>query len=89
MSFIGWILIGLIMGAIARAILPGKAAGGWIVTLVVGVLGALLGGWIGGALFGADANDAFFSLTTWFWAFVGSLLVLLIWGAIAGRSTRK
>ena len=49
MSFIGWILIGLIMGAIARAILPGKAAGGWIVTLIVGVLGALLGGWIGGA----------------------------------------
>ncbi|MDF9876538.1 putative membrane protein YeaQ/YmgE (transglycosylase-associated protein family) [Cellulosimicrobium cellulans] len=53
------------------------------------MLGAPLGGWIGGALFGADANDEFFSLTTWFWAFVGSLLVLLIWGAIAGRSARK
>lgn len=51
MGIIGWILIGLIMGAIARAILPGKAAGGWFITLVVGVLGALLGGWIGGALF--------------------------------------
>ncbi len=89
MGFIGWILIGLIMGAIARAILPGKAAGGWVVTLIVGVLGALLGGWIGGAIFGADANDEFFSLTTWFWAFVGSLLVLLIWGAITGRRSRN
>lgn len=86
MGFIGWVLIGLIMGAIARAVLPGKAAGGWIVTLVVGVLGALLGGWIAGALFDVDVNESFFSLTTWFWAFIGSLLVLVIWGVVAGRS---
>ncbi|MFI6423425.1 GlsB/YeaQ/YmgE family stress response membrane protein [Promicromonospora sp. NPDC050880] len=87
MGIIGWILIGLIMGAIARAILPGRAAGGWLITLVVGVLGALLGGWIGGALFDVQVNDSFFSLTTWFWALVGSLLVLVIWGAIARRRT--
>ncbi|MFI8527236.1 GlsB/YeaQ/YmgE family stress response membrane protein [Promicromonospora sukumoe] len=85
MGIIGWILIGLIMGAIARAILPGKAAGGWFITLVVGVLGALLGGWIGGALFNVQVNESFFSLTTWFWALIGSLLVLVIWGAIARR----
>lgn len=87
MSIIGWILIGLVAGALARAILPGKAAGGWIVSLVVGVLGALLGGWIGGALFGVKANESFFSLTTWFWALLGSLLVLVVWGAVARRRT--
>ncbi len=85
MGIIGWILIGLIMGAIARAILPGRAGGGWIITLVIGVLGALLGGWIGGALFDVQVNESFFSLTTWFWALIGSLLVLTIWGAIARR----
>lgn len=86
MGIIGWILIGLIMGAIARSILPGKARGGWLITLVIGVLGALLGGWLGGALFGVQANQSFFSLTTWLWAFIGSLLVLVIWGAVRGRT---
>ena len=85
MGIIGWILIGLIMGAIARAILPGKAKGGWLITLVIGVLGALLGGWIGGEFFGVRANGSFFSLNTWLWAFIGSLLVLVIWGAVTGR----
>jgi uncharacterized membrane protein YeaQ/YmgE (transglycosylase-associated protein family) len=84
-GIIGWILIGLIMGAIARSILPGKARGGWLITLVIGVLGALLGGWLGGELFGVRTNESFFSLTTWLWAFIGSLLVLAIWGAVTGR----
>ena len=85
MGFLSWILIGLIMGAIARAVMPGKAAGGWIVTLIVGIVGAIVGGWIGG-LFGFDANEGFFSWATWIWAFIGSLVVLFIWGLIAGRS---
>lgn len=85
MGIIGWILIGLIMGAIARVLLPDRVAGGWVITLVIGVLGALLGGWIGGVLFDVQANESFYSLTTWFWALIGSLLVLTIWGAIARR----
>ena len=51
MGIIGWILIGLIMGAIARAIVPGKQKGGWIVTLLLGIVGALLGGFIASAVF--------------------------------------
>ena len=47
MSIIGWIVLGLIAGAIAKAILPGRQGGGWLVTLLLGVVGALLGGWIG------------------------------------------
>ncbi len=85
MGFLGWILIGFIMGAIARAVLPGKAGGGWVVTLLVGVLGALLGGWLASVLFDVDTNDSFFSFTTWFWAFVGSLLVLVVAGVVTGR----
>ncbi|RJN32930.1 GlsB/YeaQ/YmgE family stress response membrane protein [Nesterenkonia natronophila] len=85
MSIIGWIILGLIAGAIARAILPGKQPGGILVTLITGVLGALLGGWIASAIFGVNVNDAFFDLPTWGFAILGGLIVSFIWSAIAGK----
>jgi uncharacterized membrane protein YeaQ/YmgE (transglycosylase-associated protein family) len=84
MGFFGFLLLGLIAGAIAKAILPGKNGGGWVITLVLGVVGALLGGWIGGLIFG-EGLEEFFSLQTWVLAIVGSLIVLVIYGAITGR----
>jgi uncharacterized membrane protein YeaQ/YmgE (transglycosylase-associated protein family) len=84
MGFFGFLLLGLIAGAIAKAILPGKNGGGWVVTLVLGVVGALLGGWIGGLIFG-EGLEEFFSLQTWALAIVGSLIVLVIYGAVTGR----
>ncbi|MFJ3956848.1 GlsB/YeaQ/YmgE family stress response membrane protein [Arthrobacter sp. NPDC090010] len=84
MGFIGWIVLGLIAGAIAKAIMPGKQGGGWLATLLLGVVGALLGGWIGSAVFHVGLNE-FWSLSTWLLAIVGSLIVLFIWGLI----TRK
>lgn len=84
MGILGWIVLGLLAGAIAKALLPGKQAGGWLATLILGVVGALLGGWLGSLLFDAPLED-FFSLQTWILAIVGSIIVLLIWGAITGR----
>ncbi|GAA2947124.1 MULTISPECIES: GlsB/YeaQ/YmgE family stress response membrane protein [Glutamicibacter] len=84
MGFIGWIVLGLIAGAIAKAILPGKQGGGWIATLVLGVIGALVGGWIGQAVFNADV-DKFFSLSSWLLAIGGSLIVLVVWGFITKK----
>lgn len=84
MGFLGFLLLGLICGAIAKAILPGKQGGGWIATLILGVIGAFLGGWIGGAVAGAEMNE-FFSLASWFWAIIGSLIVLVVWGFITNR----
>ena len=66
----------------------GKQGGGWIATLVLGVIGALLGGWIGGMLFG-EGVDAFFSLSSWLLAIGGSLIVLLIWGFITSRGSKN
>jgi uncharacterized membrane protein YeaQ/YmgE (transglycosylase-associated protein family) len=83
-GILGWIVLGLLAGAIAKALLPGKQAGGWIATLILGVVGALLGGWLGSLLFDAPLED-FFSLQTWILAIVGSIIVLLIWGAITKR----
>jgi len=85
MGFIGWIVLGLIAGAIAKAILPGRQAGGWFATLILGVVGALFGGWLGSWLIpGFDINN-FWSFQTWITAIVGSLVVLFIYGLV----TRK
>ena len=84
MSFLGFLLLGLIAGAIAKLILPGKQGGGWFITLILGVVGALLGGWLGSVLFNVELGS-FFNLTTWLLAIGGSLVVLLLYGLIAGR----
>ena len=87
MGIIGWIILGLLAGAIAKAILPGNQGGGWLVTLVLGVVGALLGGFIGSALFNAPLED-FFSIQTWLLAIGGSIVVLLIFGLVTrGRKS--
>ena len=88
MSIIGWIILGLIAGAIAKAILPGRQGGGWIVTLLLGIVGALLGGWIGSALFNVNISS-FWSLSTWLLAIGGSIIVLLIYGLITRGSRRR
>jgi uncharacterized membrane protein YeaQ/YmgE (transglycosylase-associated protein family) len=87
LSFLAFLLLGLIAGAIAKAILPGKQGGGWFMTLLLGVVGALLGGWLGGLLFGVDLQE-FWSIQTWLVAIVGSIIVLLIYGLVTRNSRR-
>ena len=83
MGIIAWIVLGLLAGVIAKAILPGPNPGGLIVTTLVGVAGALLGGFIARALDLGDIRD-FWDLETWLIAIAGSILVLLIWRALTG-----
>ena len=87
MGFFAFLILGLIAGAIAKAILPGRQGGGWVITLILGVVGALLGGLIGSAIFGTGLQE-FFSLTTWLLAIGGAIIVLLIDGMITKRSHR-
>jgi len=88
MGFIAFLILGLIAGVIAKLILPGKQGGGWFVTLLLGVVGALLGGWIGSLLFNVGL-DEFWDLSTWLLAIGGSIIVLLIWGLITRGSRRS
>jgi uncharacterized membrane protein YeaQ/YmgE (transglycosylase-associated protein family) len=71
-------------GAIAKAILPGDDPGGIIVTMLIGIAGALVGGFIASALDIGDL-DEFFDIGTWLIAIGGSLLLLLIYRAVVGR----
>lgn len=85
MSFLGFLLLGLITGAIAKLILPGRQGGGWITTLILGVIGAILGGWLGGLVFQIDYTG-FFNVQSWMIAIVGSVIVLLLWGLLTQRT---
>lgn len=87
MGFIAFLILGLIAGAIAKAILPGRQGGGWVITMILGVVGAFLGGWLGGMIFGSGLQE-FFSIQTWLLAIVGSLIVLAIYGMVTKRSAR-
>ncbi len=83
MGILGWILLGLIAGAIAKALHKGDEPGGILGTMVVGILGAILGGLIASAV-GIGAIDSFFSIGTWLIAIGGALLLLVIYSTIMG-----
>jgi uncharacterized membrane protein YeaQ/YmgE (transglycosylase-associated protein family) len=87
MGWLSFIILGLIAGVIAKLILPGRQGGGWFLTLLLGVVGALLGGWLAGLIFGIGYDD-FWSIQSWLIAIVGAIIVLLIWGLIT-RNSRK
>lgn len=87
MGWLAFIILGLIAGVIAKLILPGRQGGGWIATLILGVIGALLGGWLAGVIFNIGYEE-FWSIQSWLIAIAGALVVLLIWGFVTKRSSR-
>lgn len=87
-TIILWALFGLIAGAIAKFLVPGPDPGGCIVTILIGVGGAFLGGWLGQRFLGAGETEA------WTWtglitAVLGAVILLLLYRMLAGRGTRR
>jgi uncharacterized membrane protein YeaQ/YmgE (transglycosylase-associated protein family) len=89
MGIIGWIILGLLAGVIAKAILPGDDPGGLIITALIGVAGAFIGGFIAKALGFGDPIDEFFDFSTWLGAIIGSILLLLLYRAVVGATDRR
>jgi uncharacterized membrane protein YeaQ/YmgE (transglycosylase-associated protein family) len=87
-GIIGWILLGLLAGAIAKLILPGEDPGGIIVTTLIGIAGALVGGFIASALDIGDL-DEFFDIGTWLIAIGGALLLLVIYRMFTGGTAAR
>jgi len=85
-GIIGWIVLGLLAGLIAKAIMPGEERGGFIVTMLLGIGGALLGGFLATVLGLGDPIDEFFDISTWVAAIVGALIILFSWNAIRDRA---
>lgn len=85
MGIIGWIVLGLIVGAIAKAIMPGRDGGGFIITILLGIIGGFVGGIIGKYIFHTSLGG-FFDLRTWLLAILGAVVVLGIYHLATGRS---
>ncbi len=85
MSIIAWIVLGLLAGMIAKALMPGGERAGLIVTTLLGIAGALVGGFLATALGLGEPIDEFFDLSTWVAAVVGALVILFIWNAISSK----
>jgi uncharacterized membrane protein YeaQ/YmgE (transglycosylase-associated protein family) len=83
MGVLSWIVLGLIAGVLAKMLMPGKDPGGLIVTILIGITGAFLGGWIGTQM-GMASFDGF-SLKGIVVATAGALVLLVIYRLIAGR----
>ncbi|HLV61046.1 MAG TPA: GlsB/YeaQ/YmgE family stress response membrane protein [Fredinandcohnia sp.] len=87
MSIFVWIIIGLLAGLIARAIMPGEQPGGVIVTILLGIGGAFLGGWLGSAIVGKGLTG--FSFWSLLLAVVGALILLFAYQMITGAMRRR
>ena len=83
MGIIGWIIFGLIVGAVAKFLMPGRGPGGWIVTILLGIAGALVGGFLGRAVGWYGPNDA----AGFLMALVGALVLLGLYRLILRRPT--
>jgi len=84
MHILGWVLMGFLVGLLARAIMPGRDPMGMIGTTILGIVGALLAGWIGRVLgFYAQGQGAGLIM-----AIIGAIVVLAIYYAVVGRNTK-
>jgi uncharacterized membrane protein YeaQ/YmgE (transglycosylase-associated protein family) len=90
MSIIGFLIFGLIIGLIARAVYPGRQHMGWLATAVLGMVGSLVGGLVGHALFGTRSADGSWGFTTggWISSIIGAIIVLWAYLALAGGRSR-
>ncbi|NKZ02787.1 GlsB/YeaQ/YmgE family stress response membrane protein [Actinomadura latina] len=89
MGIIAWIILGLVAGVIAKALVPGRDPQGLIITTLIGVAGALLGGFLATRLFDVDGVQGFFDLSTWITAIAGSALLLLAYHLITSRRSGR
>jgi uncharacterized membrane protein YeaQ/YmgE (transglycosylase-associated protein family) len=88
MGIIGWIILGLLAGAIAKILLPGRDPGGLVGTTVIGIAGAFLGGWISSHFLHRSVAHHFYDPKTWVAAVGGALVLLIGYRILFGDSRR-
>ena len=89
MGILAWIILGVIAGSIAKLIYPGRQGGGIFATILLGILGAMLGGYLGQVILGsssaAAASAGSLSIGSIFFAVIGSMILIFLWSLITRR----
>lgn len=88
MGIIGWIVLGLGAGLIANMLIPGRRQQGLLITCLIGIAGALLGGWAATKIFHIHSLHGFFNASTWLTAIAGAAVLLLIYHLVTSNSGR-
>jgi uncharacterized membrane protein YeaQ/YmgE (transglycosylase-associated protein family) len=89
MGVIAWIILGLGAGLIANMLIPGRRQQGLIITCLIGIAGALLGGWLATQIFHIHSLQGFFNASTWLTAIVGAAVLLLVYHLLTRGSGRS
>jgi uncharacterized membrane protein YeaQ/YmgE (transglycosylase-associated protein family) len=89
MGIIAWIILGLVAGVIAKFLVPGRDSEGIIITAVIGVVGALLGGFLATNVFHVTGIQGFFNFSTWITAILGAAILLLAYHLISGQGSGR
>ena len=89
MGIIAWIVLGLGAGLLANMLIPGRRSQGLVITCLIGVAGALLGGWLATKLFHVVTLHGFFNISTWLTAIAGAAILLLAYHLVTSRKTTR
>lgn len=88
-TIVGLIIIGLVAGFIARAVVPGKQSMGIIATIILGIVGSFVGGFLGYLLFHKDSSSGFVQPSSWVGSIIGAVIALLVYNAVTGRKAHR
>jgi uncharacterized membrane protein YeaQ/YmgE (transglycosylase-associated protein family) len=88
-GIIAWIVLGLGAGLLANMLIPGRRSQGLIITCVIGVVGALLGGWLATKLFHVVTLHGFFNISTWLTAIAGAAILLLAYHLVTSSNSNR
>ena len=82
LGIIGWMVFGLIVGALAKFLMPGDDPGGWVITMLLGIAGALTGGWLGHAVGWYGPNES----AGWLMSIAGAIVLLILYRLFTRRT---
>ena len=89
MGIIAWIVLGLVAGLLANMLIPGRRSQGLILTCVIGIVGALAGGWVATRVFHVHTLHGFFNLSTWLTAIAGAAVLLLAYHLFSSQTSHR
>ena len=89
MGIIAWIVLGLFAGLIGNMLIPGRRSQGLLITCLIGVAGALLGGWVATKVWHIHTLNGFFNASTWLTAIAGAAVLLLAYHLISGQTSSR